>query len=494
MWPISFTLPDPVPPAALATLPLARFANGYDQTPVPTRIEIRDGTLVAARALQESGFLLVPWPVEGAGVTVVSTATIRERAEPYNLILELARGKLNQVRQQTAEWVEMGLAVPPEFDARLADLTRRFGKAVHAAAPADGDPIAAAVLTESHALADRLLRMYTDQLFATRIGEDGKLTTRFAARASTTPFGSPAGYATAFNAAQVAVRWRDVEPQEARYDWAATDKAVADAEAAGLPITGGPVIDLAPGMLPEWAAGWKGDLLTLAAFVCDFLETVVRRYKNRVRRWVVCAGVNQADALGLSDDDRFRLVARLFEAAGQIDPKLELVLGVAHPWGDYMASEEQTISPLAFADDLSRLGVRLAAVEVELRNGTLPRGSLPRDLLETSRVLDLFGVLGLPLEVVLSGPAAATDPAAAVHGEVIWEAGWPSPPSPEAQAAWGAAFAELALCKPHVRAVTWDHWSDADPHLTPAGGLLDAAGAGRPLLGRLRALRRQYLA
>jgi hypothetical protein len=41
--------------------------------------------------------------------------------------------------------------------------------------------------------------------------------------------------------------------------------------------------------------------------------------------------------------------------------------------------------------------------------------------------------------------------------------------------------------------VTWDHWSDAEPHLVPFGGLLDAEGRPKPLLSRLRALRTEHL-
>lgn len=490
MWPISFTLPDPVPPAASALLPLARFAGGYDQTPVPTTSEVSGGRLVASRALQESGSLLVPWPVE-SGVVVTSTATIRERAEPYNLLVELARGKLNQVRCQTADWTEMGLRLPKEYVAQLSSLTRLFGTAVLSQDSPEAAEVAGRVIQQAHVLASKLVSVYIEQLFATRLHETGKLTTRFAARSAVAP---SADYRAAFNASQVSFRWKDVEPHEAKYDWAASDQAVSAAIAAGGPITGGPVIDLTPGLMPDWAAGWKGDLPTLAAFTCDFLETVVRRYKGQIRRWVVVAGANQSDALGLSDDDRFRLVARLFEAASQVDSKLELVLSIAQPWGDYLTHEEQTITPLAFADDLSRLGVKLSAVELELRAGVVPRGSQPRDLLETSRMLDLFSVLGLPLEVVLSCPSSAAADLMAVGGQGVWEHGWPSGPTEDTQHEWGATTAALALCKPHVRAVTWDHWTDAAAHLTPHGGLVDAAGNPKHLLGRLRALRSTVLA
>jgi hypothetical protein len=54
-------------------------------------------------------------------------------------------------------------------------------------------------------------------------------------------------------------------------------------------------------------------------------------------------------------------------------------------------------------------------------------------------------------------------------------------------------MAALALCTPHVRAVTWDHWSDSEPHLTPAGGLVDAEGSPKSLLAQLRTLRTAHL-
>ena len=216
-------------------------------------------------------------------------------------------------------------------------------------------------------------------MLATRHQEEGKLGTRLAARLT-----RPAGHLEAecrrsFNAVQLGLVWREIEPAESRYDWAAADAVVAAARGAGMPVTAGPVIDISPGMLPDWAAGWNGDLPTLAAFMCDFLETAIARYKGDVRRWVVCGGFNHADGLGLGDDDRLRLAARLFESASHIDPELDLVLSIAQPWGDYLVNDDQTISPLAFADDLIRTGLRVSAVELELRTGCVPRGSLPRD-------------------------------------------------------------------------------------------------------------------
>ncbi len=247
-------------------------------------------------------------------------------------------------------------------------------------------------------------------------------------------------------------------------------------------------------MLPDWLQAWQGDLPTLAAFMCDFVETVLGRYKHDVRRWIVCAGFNQTDTLGLNQDERLRLVYRLFEAATQVDPELELVLSVAQPWGDYLIHDDQNLSPLTFPDDLIRAGMRLSAVELEVRLGLSERASYQRDTQELARVLNLYGLLGLPLELLLSCPAGVGD-RADTPGEQTDDLrpAWRTAPSPDQQARWGEACAALGLCTPHVRAVTWDHWSDSQPHVTTAAGLIDSAGVARPLLEKLRSLRAAHL-
>ena len=65
--------------------------------------------------------------------------------------------------------------------------------------------------------------------------------------------------------------------------------------------------------------------------------------------------------------------------------------------------------------------------------------------------------------------------------------------SPEVQAAWAASFGGLALCKGCVRGVQWTHWSDAEPHLYPHAGLVDAHGQVKPALQPLRRLRQEHL-
>jgi hypothetical protein len=228
---------------------------------------------------------------------------------------------------------------------------------------------------------------------------------------------------------------------------------------------------LAGGPFPPWLRQWDGDLPSLAAFMCDFAETVVRRYQNRVRIWQVFAGFNHADAVGLGEDDRLRLAARLLEAARHTDPAAEWVIGVAQPWGDYMGSEDHTYSPLVFADTLMRAGFGFAAIELELLCGEGGRASRPRDPLDTIRVLELFGVLGVPLEAAVGcpiGPSGANVPAG-----------------------WAETTARIVAAMPHVRHVNWEAWDDGPTARLQAAALALADPAG--LLAHLRGLRNDHL-
>ena len=102
------------PPELSETLPELRRAyfTGLDRTPEALGVELRPGLLVCHRDSPDSGRLHVPFPVEGYGLPFVGTATLAERPTPYGLAVELARGKLNDVRGQAADWRHLGLQLP----------------------------------------------------------------------------------------------------------------------------------------------------------------------------------------------------------------------------------------------------------------------------------------------------------------------------------------------------------------------------------------------
>src|SRR5207244_2278686 len=71
------------------------------------------------RDVDESGYLTVPWEINGAGRLMASSATLIERPQPYRIGVELARGKLNQLRGQSADWRSVGLQLPDSLDSHI---------------------------------------------------------------------------------------------------------------------------------------------------------------------------------------------------------------------------------------------------------------------------------------------------------------------------------------------------------------------------------------
>jgi hypothetical protein len=497
MGELSLLLPESLPPQAQAQLSQAAFAVAYDLSliplPLPSRAILHDGCLKLLHNFDESGHVLLPWKVNEKDCRVVESASLCHRLHPYRLLLELARGELHQLRQHVEDWTAIGVQLPASFLHSLQETTRLFVAALSVEEHHQQDQLSAIVLEQCSRLSDQLVREFTQQMLETRLQEDGRLLTRLSAQ-TLEPWGPTQGsYLQSCNAAHLAVSWRQVEPAEGRWQWEAWDRVLAEALELAIPVTAGPLIDLSLEALPEWLLVHRGDGSTLAALMCDYVESVIQRYRHAIRRWIVISGFNVADPLGLEDDQRLRLAQRLLLAAAQVDPHLELGIRIAQPWGDYLSVRSSAISPLVFADDLLRGGLPLATVDLEIRFGPLPRASWPRDLLDTVRLLDLYAILGVPLSVTFALPAnlpsAPETPAPQLPPCPLFSSPW----GPLQQADWGSALTALALSLPAVQAVTWENWRDSAASALSHLGLLDAQNQPHPLWQHWCQLRSQYL-
>ncbi|MFL5243284.1 MAG: hypothetical protein ACJ8FY_14355 [Gemmataceae bacterium] len=490
-----FQIPKGLSAEAVGELARACVAGGPDNMPWPTDVQLEDGRLVVRRNVDESGYLVACWEVENAGWLMGATATLMERPEPYWLPVELARGKVNQLRGQEADWRAGGLQVPPPLSQMIHQCSLTFGQAVTSGSFDEAAGQAQATLKLAYQASDELVRLYTDQVFQIRSQRQARLDTLLGCRLSRALPNGPrtAAFTGAFNSACLAVPWSDLEPESGNMRWEILDDLIKWAEDQQLNITVGPLVDFAASRLPSWLWLYERDLAGLAGFMCGFVETAVKRYRGRVRSWQLTAASNCAALLSLGEDELLWLTVRLTEAARQVDPALGLILGIAQPWGEYMALEDRTHSPFMFADTLVRSGLNLAALDVEVVMGVTPRGSYCRDVLELSRLIDLYALLGVPLRATLGYPASrAHDPAGDPEirtGAGRWKAGF----TPEIQNSWIETFGSLAMCKPSVQAVHWIHDTDAETHLFPNCGLVDAEGKARPGLHAFRRLREEHL-
>lgn len=473
----------------------AYIGNSFDARVYPTRIEIQNGVITCRRNTSESGRLHVAWPVSGFGQPILCTSCLSEREEPYLLSLELARGKISQVRDQLGTWEIAGMSIPDEFGPVHKAAHRLFASATASQdEPATADMLARQALAAACRAAEILTKSYIAQRLSVRRKRSSQPPASLGCSlGESVPSGNQASlFQNAFTAAAVPIEWRHIEPAEGEYHWDACDAQVNWCQEQKLLMLGGPLLDFSPKGLPDWLWGWEQDLPNLESFVCDFIETAIARYVGRVRHWEVFARMNTGGALALSEEHRLLLVARALEVARQIDQEVQLIIRIDQPWGDYQARGQHRLSPVQFVDALLRSGIVISGVNLEIGVGYCPRGSDSRDLLETSRLIDLWACLNIPLYVTLAFPSSSSaDPHCDSDLEVT-EPSWKQAWSEQAQADWIDLHLPLFLAKQSVVGVFWSNFSDAERHYFPNSGLLRSDGSPKPSLERLITHRHAY--
>lgn len=468
---------------------------GLDDLPWFGRAFFSGDQLIVERNESDSGRVFVPWRIDQAEPLLIGTATLMERDEPYVLEVELARGMINCLRNQLAQWDGLGLEVSPSLRERVAEATMHFARAAtcqheHAVA---ADWAQKALHTAVQAM-DRLAADYGDQAVALRRMQPRPFPTWFGVQLGAgVPQPAVANQlVSTFNMLSVPFAWRNIEASEGHRHWEVPDALVTWARSTGLRVASGPLLELDDRGLPDWTYLWEGDFHSLLAFMLDHVRAVVERYRGKVHLWQVAARMTHGHALGLDEEARLQVAAKAIAAVRQLDPTTPIVVSFDQPWAEYLAHEQLDLSPLHFADALVRADLGLSAVGLELNIGYHPGGSVHRGPLAISRLVDTWSLLDLPLLVSLSLPSsAANDPLASRKVHVL--SGNVGSVTPESQRDWINRHVPLLLAKNVVQVVLWNQLSDAVPHHYPHAGLIDASGQPKPALESLRNIRNRFL-
>jgi hypothetical protein len=493
---MKFRLP---PPELAIRLPDFRkaFMTGLDRTPGRMVAELRPpDLLICRREFPESGRLHVPWFVEGFGSPMVGTATLAERDEPFDMVIELARGKLNEVRNQAADWRQLGLQTPAEFEQDVHESQQAFAHAATSRADlVSATRAAQQSLLVSHRGADRLMASYTQQVLESRIGAASKLSTWLACALNGKPkqerWTGPLG--DCLNAARIGCTWAQLAPEQGHYHWDILDAQLAWCRKRKLTPLGGPIVEFHASALPDWIWLWQGDFEAILGLVVDLVKQTINRYRGKISVWTVAHRPATTDVLGLSEEEQVRLTAKALQVARLADPRAQLVVGLDQPWAEWMGTSTYQFGPLHLADELARAELGMGGVGLEIAPGFGPPGSQLRDLLEFSKLLDLYALLNMPLHLSMVFPSGSTPDSKADELAQVEADQWPRPPDEELQADWAQRWTALAVAKPFVRSVTWLQATDAERHLFAHGGLFRPDLAPKLIVERLKAFRQQYL-
>ena len=133
----------------------------------------------------------------------------------YILPVELARGKLNDIRNQLSDWIQMGLRSTAELEQALAEAQRAFVRAVTSAdRPEECARAAQTCLQSTSRAGDLLIHAYTSQILQSRLAATSKLSTHVACVMEGSPKKLPAAidWPATFNTCHLCVPWNQIAP------------------------------------------------------------------------------------------------------------------------------------------------------------------------------------------------------------------------------------------------------------------------------------------
>lgn len=476
-------------PAESADLSAA-YLIGPDNVPARAELTFANGEISCKAGSREPMALALMWPVPGFGRLMLETTRLMDRPQPYNLHVELARGRLVRISQKREDW---GLFDFPDGKPLYEEVHRARDLFVEALTAADdvtaahhADQAVAAGIT-----AGARLGIFHADVFLKR--------RRSANQISRRPFGYrvPLGHVAAlqgrtanvdaylqrlrdgFDFAVVPFSWRHLEPREGENVWADHDGLVRLLRRHKIHLHGTDVVSFAKSTLPDWTYLWEGDYEQVYECLTKHLKRVLTRFEGHFGTWEIISGVHALNDLHFSFDQLMELTRMSAMMAKQLAPRATAVIGITLPWGEYYCRDARTIPPLLYADMVVRNGINFDAFGVEMRFGRNDREVFARDPMQISAMLDVLGALGKPLHVTVAETCTAAD---FQVGEGI---GGPAPADP--QAAWLHVFYRIALSKPFVESVVWQPVAD------DSSDTLDFGPAPQNAHDTIQSLRREIM-
>lgn len=470
------------------------YISGIEGIPWYCRRRLEGDQFIIGRDIDESGKLHIVWPTKSLGNLCLTTTSLRVIDQSYSLLLELARGSVSKLKNQCDEWQRIGLKLPSEFfpanecalDAFLKAVTLRNDNAKQ-------DELAQSSIEASTEAAIILCDAYCTQVLEVRRQSEGRFSTLLGCTVHPSIAIESVSEAlkTAFNLVNVEADLCSVESASGRRDYEVFDQQVAWAQASGQRISVGPLVNFRQGGLPRWMVLLDQSFESTLRAACEHTQVTVERYRGKVHLWNCAAGLNIPGDMRWSDEEVLRMSVSLIETVRRADDRTPVLLTIDQPWSEYLGNERDGISPLHFADALIRADLGLSGLSLELNLSAWPNGSLPRDPIEISRLIDRWSVLGLPLMIELTSPTQVDVDKAATQATNV--ATWSMNGSPPAVGLSCESILRMLLAKPTVHAIVWNQTSDQIPHRFPHGGLWDANGKAKPILTKAANLRATYL-
>lgn len=453
-----------------------------DGAVIPADIACEDGLVRCVTAERGAASLAVEWDCGPQGRLLLKTCLLPPRDEPYVLTLELARRHIMLYLVKIEDWGEFSRPLDDPAVIEAIEARRLFMDALAQRADTpeeieERDALAQRALELAIAVSERVASEHAERELARRqqqapIASAGAV---FGCSVDPERFSEPLQKVVsgAFDYVLAPLRWKELEPEEGKYDFTATDRWIEWAvRQAKMPVAAGPVVEFSSDATPEWFFVWENDYDTIREMVYEHVKRVVTRYRRAVYKWTVASGLNLGATMPLSLEESIDLTRLAALVARKLDPKAMIVVEIDRPLGEPVNGRPQGIPPELYAELVAQSGIACDAFGLRIEVGDDLSGRPTRDLMQISDALDRFAVFEKPLCVSAFGaPSGGNGPG--------WRGHW----SETTQAEWMCKITEIALSKPFVTSVAWNQLYDTKRTTQAAtGGLITEAGQPKQAL------------
>jgi len=450
---------------------------GLDGIPWPCKISINDSILVVSRNRNESGKTFVPYSFEKYGELLIATGTLPERDQPYSLLLELARGTLNRLRNQLSIWQEGGLEITPSIHNGVAKATTLLSKAITDDDDARQDSISKQSVETTMDAIFELAQHFGTEVTKFRQGNSEL---------------HPFWLANTVSEAQTIEEGLQVSA----FDLVRVKPDMLD-QTNGQPLTkrviDGPFLDAS-------SNGLSVELNQMEGFQVrrNHILSTTKEHLDQLPPSVslihAVSGLNGMGHRHLSYPQQLEITTQLLQAVEEANQEVPTLVSFDFPWAERLASAVGGSHPLQIADSLLRQGSQISFLGVEVNLGYWPGGSFMRDPLQWIDMLDVWTQLGMPLIIILRAPTWSTEncDTTPVSDEVSDKKHVNSfnYKTDQRRIDYLKTILPMLVARPAVHGLIWSQWLDSDDERYPHAGLENSSGEMKTVFEVIKSLPR----
>ena len=267
-------------------VPVAAIGMGPESVPAQADITFENGLLRLRRSDEHAVGLSLLWDMGTHGCFVLETTRLASREKPYILNVELARFRLMKVVQKQEDWNLFDFPKAERFGLKFREAQDLLAQALGLLhEPSVASTLSDQALLIAIELSEELCTFHADLLIQRRRGNGAFVKHVVGCRIDTSVQNEKYREMLAgnFDYAVVPMSWRQLEPEEHKFDTAAVDDWIEVLSKKRLPIIAGPLIQLDEAHLPDWMFIWEHDFDSIRELAYEYVQRIVQRYRKAVQ-------------------------------------------------------------------------------------------------------------------------------------------------------------------------------------------------------------------